>query len=68
MSVRLYVWRGFHAWLALAPALELGATGPTRNEAMRAVRVQARRERQLFGTGIEVVEGKPPPMEDDGIL
>jgi hypothetical protein len=65
LSVRLYVWRGLHAWLAQCPELEIGGSGRTRDEATRKVRKQADYDaRMIFGAGIEVVEGPPPPMED----
>jgi hypothetical protein len=67
--VKLYLWRGRNAWLAQCPALEIGGSGRTRDEATRAVRKQADYDaRMIFGAGIEVVEGPPPPPGDDGIL
>jgi hypothetical protein len=66
MGIKLYVWQGARGgWLCHCPVLEIGGTGNTRSEALRRARSEADNEaRMIFGTGIEVVEGSPPPMED----
>ena len=65
--VRLHVWKTPRGtWLAQCPALEIGGSGSTRDVAMRAIRKEVNRDAEMiFGTSIEVIEGPPPPMEDE---
>ena len=66
VKLKLHVWRGRDVWLARCPALGFGSTGPTRHEALRQIRAEVDRDAEMiFGAGIEVVEGPPPPMEDE---
>jgi hypothetical protein len=59
MPVRVFIWQVGRSWLAQCPSLQCGGRGKTRGEALRALRTEVRNH-----TEVEIIDGKPPPMED----